>query len=141
MSRFIGEFRANQQRERLLRKNTYSHVVAVFDDGLLLIEARPLRDAAGAVAHFVPVPLPHHIMLAKHLLRIGPKYGHIERKLSGLSSVTPEAILAAFPDHVRVAAVERIHSAVLWRIPPQLRLRYRGTDGAEHQLWLKLSLF
>lgn len=141
MSTFIGMFRASQQRERLLRRNTYSHVVAVFDDGLILIEASPVRDAAAAALHFVPVPLPHHVMLARHLLQLGPKYGHIEDKLSAPGSLTPEAILAAFPGHVRGVDDERIRSAVLRPIPPEVRIKYEARDGNEHQLWLKLPLF
>lgn len=141
MSTFIGTFRATQQRERLLRRNTYSHVVVVFDDGLILIEASPLRDAAAAAVHFVPVPLPHHIKIARHLLQIGPKYGHVEDNLSRLPALAPEAILAAFPGHVRGVDNERIHSATLRSIPPELRIKYQGRDGDRHQLWLKLPLF
>lgn len=139
MSRLIGTFRADQKRERLfIKRDTYSHLVAVFDVAFVMVEASPVRDAAAALTH-LPVPLPHHAQLARRLLRFGPRYGPVEATVSAIEEPTPESLAAAFPGHVRALDDEQIERAVLRRVPPELRLKYRSREyGGEQQLWFKL---
>lgn len=126
-STFVGTFRASQSRERLLRRNSYSQMIVVFNDGLVLVEASPLRDAAAAL-RFVPVPFPDHT-LARQLVRQGPKYG----------GHRPAAFRLRF-DHARIGQrslpelrtgldEHQITSAVLRRIARQLWIKYQGKDG------------
>lgn len=141
MPRLIGMFKADQQRERGLLRDDYSHLVVVFDVGLVLVEASPLRDASAAAIHHVPVPLPHHAKQARRLIRLGPKFSHVESKVAAIDQISPEGLAAAFPGHVTRLWNEQITSAVLRRYVRQLRLRYRSQDhGGEMQVWLKLPL-
>jgi hypothetical protein len=140
--RLIGVFRADQQRERLLLRNNYSHLVVVFDTGIVMVEATPTRDA---VARAVNVPFVPHLKLAKHLMQLvrldTTKFATAEATLTQIESPTPEEIAEAFPGHVRALDDAQIRSAVLRRIPPELRIKYMSREyGRETQIWFKLPL-
>jgi hypothetical protein len=148
----IGIFSANQQRERWFIKNSYSHRVAVFDIGIVVVEAAPVRDAAKAALkysslalHLIPVPVLHAKVtehLAKLLFQLSPEPGEVDSKVAGIQMFTPERLAETFPGHVRSLSKEQIISAVLRRLPPpELTIKYRrDADGRETEIWLKLPV-
>ena len=141
MDELLGVFQADQQRERRLRRDNYSHLVLVFDTGIIVNEASPIRDEIAAVLHRLPLPLPHHLHQAWRLFRLGPKYGTVESRISEIGAITPDELAKAFPEHVRGLDDEQIKSSVLRRVPPELRIKYRSDHVGEQQIWLKLPIF
>jgi hypothetical protein len=141
----IGMFRADQQRERRLTRDNYSHLVVAFDVGLVLLEASPIRDIAAAVVHRIPGAIAiHHVALkqTRRLMRLGPKYGHVEAIVLQTDPLTPEGLATAFPSHIRRLWSDQISSAVLRRFPPELRLQYRSeVHQRDTEVWLKLPFW
>jgi len=151
MTELIGMFRADQKRERYgfrgrRSRNSYSHLVVVFDVALVLIETSPQRDRAAAIVHGIPgsIPIPlgpiHHIAVKqiRHVIRLGPKASYFEAKVLQTTPLTPDGLDEAFPRRARALWNEQITSAILRRWPPDLKIWYVDRRGREMQLWLNL---
>lgn len=92
MATLIGMFRAEQLRERLLMRDSYALLVVAFDQGLVLVKASPKRDVAAAVFHRVTPLIGHHAGQARRLIRLGPKFGHVEERVADINPLTPDAL-------------------------------------------------
>jgi hypothetical protein len=150
--RALGAFDADQQRERLVLKNSYSHRIIVFDTGIALVEMAPVRDALRAAIKYLA--LPAHLIASPHvkaaeqatqrvataLLALSPERRSASARLAAIQELSPESLAEVFPRHVTGLSTDQITSAVLRRIPPrELTIRYRqAADGLETELWLRL---
>ena len=141
MSRFIGMFAVDQRRKRQLYTDNYSHVVVVFDTGLILVEAAPLRDNAVSLTRRVPVPVPH-AQLARTVLRLVPKYAPLKRNIGQLEPLTPEKLAATYPNRARRVWNDQIRSAVLkGNRRADLKIAYASdTYSSEMELWFTISV-
>jgi hypothetical protein len=141
MSQLIGMFGVDQRRRRQLYTDRYSHVLVVFDAGLILVEAARWRDYAVAAARRVPVPFPHRTATTT-LLRLAPRYGSLKRSIAELRPLTPATLAAAYPDRVRRVRQSQIRSAVLKKggFRADLRIEYESdTHGRPMELWFTVS--
>jgi hypothetical protein len=141
VSTFIGLFGVDQRRRRQLYTDKYSHVLVVFDTGLLLVEASRLRDYLAATLHRAPVPVPHG-KVTTTVLRVAPKFGSLKRGIAQLEPLTPETLAAAYPGRVRRVWSHQIRSAVLrGEIRADLKIDYASdTHGKPMELWFTVSL-
>lgn len=143
MSTFIGMFAVDQRRKRQLYTDKYSHVLVVFDTGLILVEAAPMRDYGVATWRRVPVPVPH-ATAARTLLRLTPRFGSLKRSIAQLGEpLTPESLAAAFPTRARLVWNDRIRSAVLTgNRRADLKIAYESeTYSGPMELWFTISFF
>ena len=141
MSTFIGMFAVDQRRKRQLYTDKYSHVVVVFDTGLIVVEAAPVRDYLVATAHRVPVPIPG-ASVARSVLRLGPKFGPLKRSIAQLEPLTPETLAKTYPNRARRVWNDQIRSAVLkGGRRADLTIEYASDRyGAPMELWFTISL-
>ena len=141
MSTFIGMFAVDQRRKRQLYTDNYSHVVVVFDTGLILVEAAPLRDNAVAWTRRGPVPVPH-AQLARTVLRLVPKYAPLKRTIAQLKPLTPETLAASYPNRGRRVWNDQIRSAVLkGNRRADLKIAYASDSyGSQMELWFTISV-
>jgi hypothetical protein len=141
MSTFIGMFAVDQRRKRQLYTDKYSHVLVVFDTGLILVEAAPVRDYLVATAHRVPVPIPH-APIARTVLRLGPKFGLLKKNIAQLKPLTPETLAASYPSRARRVWNDQIRSAVLkGSRRADLKIKYvSDKDSRPMELWFTISL-
>lgn len=136
MATLIGMFRAEQLRERLLMRDSYALLVVAFDQGLVLVKASPKRDVAAAVFHRVTPLIGHHAGQARRLIRLGPKFGHVEERVADINPLTPDSLAEAFPSRVWRIWNDQISSAILRRRPGQLRINYRHDRYGDTVAWL-----
>jgi hypothetical protein len=141
MSTFIGMFAVDQRRKRQLYTDYYSHVVVVFDAGLILVEAAPVRDYAVATTRRVPVPVPH-AQLARTALRLVPKFAPLKRRIAQLEPLTLETLAASYPNRARRVWNDQIQSAVLkGNRRADLKIAYASdTYSSQMELWFTISL-
>ena len=140
MSTFIGMFAVDQRRRRQLYTDNYSHVVVVFDTGLILVEAAPVRDYAVATSRRVPVPVPH-AQLARTVLRLVPKFAPLKRSIAQLAPLTPETLAASYPNRARRVWNDQIRSAVLkGNRRADLKIAYASDRySSQMELWFTIS--
>lgn len=141
MSTFIGMFAVDQRRKRQLYTDNYSHVIVVFDTGLILVEAAPLRDGAVVWTRRVPVPVPH-AQLARTVLRLVPKFAPLKRTIAQLTPLTPETLAASYPNRARRVWNDQIRSAVLkGNRRADLKIAYASDSyGSQMELWFTISV-
>lgn len=141
MSTFIGMFAVDQRRKRQLYTDNYSHVVVVFDTGLILVEAAPVRDYAVATTRRVPVPVPH-AQLARTALRLVPKFRPLKRSIAQLEPLTPETLAASYPNRARRVWNDQIRSAVLkGNRRADLKIAYASDRySSQMELWFTISV-
>jgi hypothetical protein len=141
MSTFIGLFGVDQRRRRQLYTDKYSHVLILFDTGLVLVEASRWRDYLAAAAHRVPVPVPHG-RLTTTVLRVTPKFGSLKRSIMELQPLRPETLAQAYPGRVRRVRNHQIRSAVLkGEARADLKIDYDSDEyGGPMELWFTVSL-
>ena len=141
MSTVIGLFGVDQRRKRQLYADKYSHVLVVFDTGLILVEAARRRDYLAAALHRIPVPIAGR-SLATALLRVTPKFGSLKRSIAELQPLTPETLAAAYPGRVRRVRKDQIQSAVLKEsLRADLKIEYASeTYGRPMELSFTISL-
>ena len=139
--RLLGLFGVDQRRRRQLYTDRYSHVLAVFDAGLVLVEAARWRDHAVAGARRVPVPFPHRTVTTT-LLRVVPRFGSLKRSIAELRPLTPETLAAAYPGRVsRVRTDQSVAAVLRGRTRADLKIEYAsGTYGRPMELWFTISL-
>ena len=140
MSTLIGLFGVHQRRRRQLYTDGYSHVLVVFDTGLILVEAARWRDHIAAAAHRMPVPIPGK-MVATALLRVAPGFDSLKGNIVKLRPLTPETLAAAYPHRVRRVWKDQIRSAVLKRgLRGDLKIEYASQRyGRPMELWFTIS--
>jgi hypothetical protein len=141
MSTFIRMFAVDQRRKRQLYTDNYSHVIVVFDTGLILVEAAPLRDDAVAWTRRVPVPVPH-AQLARTVLRVVPKFAPLKRTIAQLKPLTPETLAASYPNRARRVWHDQIRSAVLkGNRRADLKIAYASDSHSRQMgLWFTISV-
>jgi hypothetical protein len=141
MPTFIGMFAVDQRRKRQLYTDKYSHVVVVFDTGLILVEAAPMRDYFVAIVHRIPALIPH-APLARTILRLVPKFGRLKRSIAQLKPLTPETLAASFPSRARRVWNDQIRSAVLkGSRRADLKIKYvSDRHSTPMELWFTIPL-
>jgi hypothetical protein len=137
----IGLFGVDQRRRRQLYTDKFSHVLVVFDTGLVLVEASRWRDYLAAAVHRAPLPVPHG-KVTTTVLRGAPKFGSLKRSIAALRPLTPETLAAAYPGRVRRVWDHQIRSAVLkGDVRADLRINYASEQyGRPMELWFTISL-